>query len=164
MYTTSTEIFELLQTIQDSGEERQLVVRTKTLFKLLKKDKNGNKNPYGDIWRVATSKITVGKPYTDVVNEVRATEHKPVDFEAQPRRWGIGDGIFVIKGDDRYLRAIFDSSIESCLVNEDGKPIKYQDIVQFISTANTQPKSQGIDEVVQYRNYKLSSIVGAELA
>lgn len=148
----------VIDTLQSIKNETVAIITTKTVMKLLKKDKEGNKNELGTIYRIAKSNVTFGKAYTEAVNEQRIAEKKADDFVAEERKWGERDGIFLTKGDAQYVTAILNSSLGSSYVKEDGTPIEHDAFKQFISTAASSSNNQGLEQAVLVRTYKLESI------
>ncbi len=156
-HTTSTNIIEFLESITDATPA---TLRTKTRVKLLKKDKDGNKNTLGDVWRIKDTKVTLGKTYAVAVNERRAAEHKATDFVPQDRKWGVRDGVFIKRGDELYVQAIVDDdSRVATYVVDDGTQIEQEVFAPFVSAASSQTSLQGVEEVVRTRTYKLESIL-----
>ena len=72
-----------LTLLQAITEETKLNLVTKTEVKLLKKDKEGNKNELPKIYKIANQIVLVNKSYAKAVNEQRERENKVADFVAE---------------------------------------------------------------------------------
>lgn len=152
----------IINLLQSLKTEQQLQIKTKTAVKLLKKDKEGNKNLLPNIYKIATSVVVVNKSYEKAVNEIRQQEEKSVDFVAEGRVWGEAKGALIENNGAVYLNAILVDTIGSEYFTENGDPISINEFQQFFSTAKSVSR-QGTDEEVKVRNYKIESILDVQL-
>ena len=72
-----------LNLLQNITNETKLYLVTKTEVKLMKKDKDGNKNELPKIYKIANQIVLVNKSYEKSVNEQREKEGKTADFVAE---------------------------------------------------------------------------------
>lgn len=152
-----------LSLLQAITEESTLNLLTKTEVKLLKKDKDGNKNLLPKIFKIATQKVVVNKSYEKAVNEQREKEGKSVDFVAEAAGWGgeAKGATFEYNG-AHYLKAILLESIGSTYQTEHGDAISVDEFKQFFSTAKS-PSRQQVEEEVKVRKFKVESILSFEI-
>lgn len=137
-----------------------------TEVKMNKKDVATKKieNPYLGARKIVEMVVTLAPQYEAAVNEVRAEEGKPTDFEAGARKWGdnLGNGI-VQKGDKLYVSFIADS-VESTTYFLDGEEISKDLLKDFIPVKKVDPtKGQGVENVVQFRTVALENIAFLEV-
>ncbi len=150
----------LLQTIT---EETNLNLRTKTEVKLLKKDKEGNKNTLPKIYKISNQKVVVNKSYTEAVNEQRDIEGKATDFVAEAVKFdGVATGCTFEYNGQHYVKAILLETIGSTYQTENGDAINIDQFKQFFSTAKSSSRQQ-LDEEVKVRKYKIDSILAFEI-
>ncbi len=149
---------QILNTLKSIKSETNLSLVTKTVVKLLKKDKEGNKNEFGVIYKIAKSDVVVGKDYQQSVNDQRIVEGKVDDFIASERKWGDNEGIFVTKGDQLYLNTILIGTKTIQYVNENGVVVDKNQFKQFVSTPTSASRQQ-LDDEIKVRTFKIDSIV-----
>lgn len=131
-----------------------------TLKTEVKLKKTGN--PFGKIFKIQVIKANLNENYAEVVNNVREFEGKAADFVAQERSWGKKiNGAFIEKEDGSlYLSAIEVEKVgDVSYVDSDGKSVDKKDFEQFMPAVSGN-KSQGTDIKVNYRTYKMSSVIG----
>lgn len=153
---------DLVQFLIDNPREMVAVVTATTNVKLNKKDASRTiANPFeGGVSKTQTFTITLNKDYQQAVNEQRTEEGKKADFEAQARKWGshVCKSI-VSKGDDLYLAGIVTGNVGApkyrCKTT--GREVNLNEISPFQGASSTN-KSQGVDEQVDVRTYKLDNI------
>lgn len=150
----------LLQTIT---EETNLNLLTKTEVKLLKKDKEGNKNTLPKIYKISNQKVVVNKSYTEAVNEQRDIEGKATDFVAEAVKFdGVATGCTFEYNGQHYVKAILLETIGSTYQTENGDAINIDQFKQFFSTAKSSSRQQ-LNEEVKVRKYKIDSILAFEI-
>lgn len=152
-----------LTLLQSITEETTLNLLTKTEVKLLKKDKEGNKNGLPKIFKIATQKVVVNKSYEKAVNEQREKEGKPVDFVAEAATFSgdVKGATFEYNG-QHYINAILIETIGSCYQTENGDAIDLDQFKQFFSTAKSSSRQQVEDEI-KVRKFKVDSILAFEI-
>ena len=131
---------------------------TKTKVKLNKKDKAGNKNELPELFKVSYQEVILGADYETAVNEALQQECKEADFKAGSRTWGERDGNFVIKGDSTYLSCILVKNVSKHFEDADGEHYEEDSFKQFYP-AKKESNGQGLDNAVQYRNYKMENVI-----
>lgn len=152
-------ITRILSEINNSGIPTTVILCVETEQKLLKKDNEGNKNELGPIYKRATVVVELNASYQDAVNNQRAAEYKPSNFVAEQRKWGEADGTMVVNKDEMYLNTLLKETVGTpTYFNIHGIQIDEGEFKRFRSTAK-RPSNQGLDNPIQVRTYKLSSIV-----
>lgn len=153
---------DLVQFLIDNPREISAVVTATTDVKLNKKDASRTiANPFdGGVSKTQTFTISLNKDYQQAVNEQRTEEGKKADFEAQARKWGshVCKSI-VTKGDDLYLAGIVTGNVGApkYRCKNTGREVNLEEISPFRG-ASSSNKSQGVDEHVDIRTYKLVNI------
>ena len=148
-----------LTLLQAITEETKLNLVTKTEVKLLKKDKEGNKNELPKIYKIANQIVIVNKSYAKAVNEQRERENKAVDFVAEAVKFsGPQTGCVFEYQNNYYVNAILLETIGSTYVTENLEPIELDQFKQFFSTAKTTSRQQ-VDQEIKVRKFKVDSIV-----
>lgn len=145
-----------------TNKETFLKIVTKTPVKLLKKDKEGNKNDLPEIFKEQTQQVVINRPYEKAVNAALQVEGKESDFESQGRNWGISAGAIVEHANGtRYLSYILIDSGSSKYFDDTGKEYAKADFERFVSTAK-KTSSQGLDDEVKARTVKFDNIVSVQ--
>lgn len=148
-----------LTLLQAITEETKLNLVTKTEVKLLKKDKEGNKNELPKIYKIANQIVIVNKSYVKAVNEQRERENKAADFVAEAVKFsGPQTGCVFEYQNNHYVNAILLETIGSTYVTENLEPIELDQFKQFFSTAKTTSRQQ-VDEEIKVRKFKVDSII-----
>ncbi len=153
----------IFDTLKDTTAEVKLALTTRTLTKLLKKDKEGNKNELGDIYKVAEVVVVINKRYQTAVNEQRTNEGKPADFVTSERKWGVSVGPFVTKGDNTYLNAILLDQLSSKYIDSNNNEVAISVVAPFMGSRTSGSGSQQLDEAVKVRAYNIDNIVAFKL-
>lgn len=153
-----------LDLLQNITEESTLNLLTKTEVKLLKKDKEGNKNTLPKIFKCSVQKVLVNKNYSEAVNEQREKEGKAADFVAEAVKFdGVAKGCTFEYNGQHYVKAILLENIgESYFETEHGDAIGLDSFKQFMSTAKSSSRQQ-VDEEVKVRKFKIESILNFEI-
>jgi hypothetical protein len=143
-------------------KETFLKLVTRTPVKLLKKDKEGNKNDLPEIFKEQTQQVVINRPYEKAVNAALAAEGKTASFETQGRNWGIGAGaILEHENGTRYLQYILIDSGDVRYTDDEGKAYTKDDFQRFMSTAK-KSSSQGLDEEIKVRSVKFDNILSVQ--
>lgn len=103
--------------------------------------------------------------YENMVNKRLAAEGKPADFQVSPRKWGhrVKDVPMVEHNGELYLEAVF---IKAGAVHYllDGQPVAESDIIGLPVKKEYEDQQGGVDNKVQLRTFKLSSIKALRIA
>ncbi len=152
-----------LNLLQNITNETKLNLVTKTEVKLLKKDKDGNKNELPKIYKIANQIVLVNKSYEKSVNEQREKEGKAADFVAEAVKFsGPQTGCVFEYQNNYYVNAILLETIGSTYVTENLEPIELDQFKQFFSTAKSTSRQQ-VEEEIKVRKFKVDSIISFEI-
>ena len=149
-----------IETLAQISTETMLTIAIRTPVKLLKKDKEGNKNELLPIFKTQSQRVVINKAYEAAVNEQRTTESKEANFESNGRSWGEQTNAIVTKEDGtQYLSYILLENISTPVyAYENGDAVEKEVFEKFMSQSKPST-SQGVDKVVQARTVKLENIV-----
>jgi hypothetical protein len=137
-----------------------------TVPDLRRSDNDANPNPFiGNIVKVSGVKATLNFFYENSVNNQRAREDMPMDFEAMPRKWGTR----LFTADNRltplvehkgqfYLEVKVEESLGHHYETLDGHQIPTEQVERFLKPSY--PSRQGVRKTVILRDYKLQNIIG----
>ena len=151
-----------LEQLKNITEESTLLIVTKTLVKLNKKDKEGNKNELGEIFKTCQHKVVVNRSYQAAVNEALKAEGKEANFVAQERNWkeSSQSGCVIEKNGENYLSCIVLSSGVPVYTNSEDEVITKEVFQAFMPTKKPSSNNGGVDA----RTFKFSSIISVESA
>lgn len=155
----------LVTYFQANTAKTRLTMVTKTAVKMNKKDvaTKSVANPFKEIFKIQTVVVDVNADYEDKVNDQRVAEGEMPDFEKQNMVWGshVGHSAIIENNGQLYLQTIEVSKLGDVqYIDGNGKVIEYSAIKPFIPNY-TKPVSQGLDNEVKVRSFKLTSIVEA---
>lgn len=154
----------LVTYFQANQAKTRLTLVTKTVVKMNKKDvaTKSVANPFSVVFKLQTVVVDVNADYEDKVNDQRVAEGDMPDFEKQAI-WGshVGNSAIVENHGQLYLQTIEVAKLgQSEYIDVNGNVVDYDLIKPFIP-AYTKPVSQGLDNEVKVRTFKLSSIIEA---
>lgn len=163
--TTEDTIMNLVTYFQENQAKTRLTMVTKTAVKMNKKDvaTKSVANPFKEIFKIQTVVVDVNADYEDKVNDQRVAEGEMPDFEKQNMVWGshVGNSAIIENNGQLYLQTIEVSKLGDVqYIDGNGNVIEYSAIKPFIPNYN-KPVSQGLDNEVKVRSFKLTSIVEA---
>jgi hypothetical protein len=163
--TTEDTIMKLVTYFQANQAKTRLTMVTKTTVKMNKKDvaTKSVANPFKEIFKIQAVVVDVNADYEDKVNDQRVAEGEMPDFEKQNMVWGshVGNSAIIENNGQLYLQTIEVSKLGDVqYIDGNGKVIEYSAIKPFIPNY-TKPVSQGLDNEVKVRSFKLTSIVEA---
>ena len=140
-------------------DEVELLIKIRTTVKLLKKDKEGNKNDLPPILKYQIQRVLLNKNYSDMINEVREMEGVKADFKSEGRKWGTTDGAIVTHEDGtEYLSYILLGSVGKPTYKfDDGSDVDFSVFEKFMPAKKVVDK--GPDDLVSPRTVKVSNIV-----
>lgn len=149
-----------IEQLKQIANETELTIAIRTPVKLLKKDKEGNKNELSPIFKTQEQKVVINKAYEKAVNEQRAVEEKETDFASTGRNWGTQTNAIIEKEDGtEYLSYILiENTTKPSYAYESGEAVDKKVFEKFMSQSKPS-SSQGVEKVVQARTVKLENIV-----
>lgn len=137
-------------------------MKTKTEVTMRKKDVATKTivNPFGVVYKLQEIEVEINRDYEDTVNDNRVMEDKKANFEAQGLPWGTAiNNVVILKDGKPYIKTIEVGKIGTATYFDDkGNIVKYSDLLPFLPTFTPNNK-QGLEDVVQVRTFKLSSIL-----
>jgi len=145
--------------------DTKAILQTKTAVKMNKKDVDTKNipNPYTEVFKINTIKVTMNADYQYRVNEQRIKEGNTANFEAKSLGYGqmIGNALLENNG-QLYIKCIEENRIGVPIyVDAANNVIEYDELKPFIPTRKS--NSQGLDEEIKVRNFKVDSVIGFEL-
>jgi hypothetical protein len=153
MQITKEKLIELL-----SGGSKIVTLYTETEPKLKKA------NPYVGVVKRSKVNGVVGFIYQNSVNNQRGREGKESNFEAEPRKWGVrinGTPIVEHKG-KKYLEVKVERYLDSEYYH--GKTKLNVDDIKPYMYAKKKPANQGLEKVVQVRDFNIDNIKSVKYA
>ncbi len=155
---------EMIEFLKKNEKEMIAHITTRTEVKMNKKDVETKKiaNPFKVVYKTQKIKVKVNFDYHSEVNEQRGNENKKQDFEAQERKWGTHIAKSIIeKGPQLYLSVIEIEKVGDSMYRQGDEEVKYEDLKTFIP--EYKPSSQGVENEVKFRNYKLENVIEFEV-
>lgn len=153
---------ELINFLTSYKSAKTATVVSKTELRMNKKDvaTKQTPNPYPIAYKVSLFEADVNFDYTDKVNDARLLEGKEQSFEAQEAKWGDYVSKSLTKKDDQYYMKLVPtkSLTKTSYEDADGKALNYDDLKPFVPVKK-EYTGQGLDNAVQFRAFKLDSII-----
>lgn len=117
-------------------------------------------NTLGPVRKVSRVNVCIGFQYSNSVKRQQAREGREVEFEAQPRKWGmrIPGTVLVCHNGTLYLETKVERTLGHRYIDANGTEIPEEKVAPFLPARSA--SRQEVDREVIVRDYKLSSIVG----
>ena len=149
-----------IESLKEIAAETFLSVTLNTEVKLNKKDKEGNKNEIGKVFKTTTQKVVINRSYQAEVNKQLESEGKEANFVAQERNWKETErtNAVIEKNGELYLSCIVLESSKPVYSNEAGEVIEKSVFEAFLPAS----KPSQVHSVA-VRTFKASSIVSFEI-
>lgn len=155
-----------IRLLEECPEDTPIVVTTLTT----PNDMIKTGNPYRDCLVARRRLVRVNLDYEEAVNDRRARERLPRDFEAAEREWGQVRPPFVLHsrrvGDDYewklYLAMIVEKTLGEAYVEPDLTPIPKGRIRPFLRKRPV-PAQQGLRQPIERRDYTFENILAIRL-
>lgn len=139
---------------------------TKTALAMNKKDVATKTipNPFTEVFKVSCIEVTLNANYEARMNEQLIKEGKAPEFKAQELPYGkmVGNALLENK-EQLYLKCIEERRVgKSTYVDAQDNVIQYEDLKPFIPVSKPSATAV-VENAIQVRNFKLSSISGFEV-
>lgn len=159
--TTKADLINFLTSYKSA---KTATVVSKTELKMNKKDiaTKQTPNPYPIAYKVSLFEADINFDYEDRVNDARLVEGKEQSFEAGEAKWGQYVSKSLTKKDDQYYMKLVPtkSLTKTTYEDADGKALDYDSLKPFVPVRKESAStSQGLDNAVQFRAFKLDSII-----
>ncbi len=122
-------------------------------------------NPYGKVLKKTRLLANIGFHYSNSLNSQAKREGKEIEFDIQPRRWGIrlpNCALVEHKG-NHYLECKVEKTFEVNYFLENGAPIEKSAIEAFLPKKRESSTQDELDKKVILRDVKLENILSMRL-
>jgi hypothetical protein len=145
---------EAARVLQNLDEKKEIFITTLSEAREVRRC-----NPYGPMLVARRRQVLLNFDYEEEVNEQRAREHKPRDFEAVGRTWG-GDVAppFMISNDKVYLMTGLIKDLGKEYYTTRLRRVLLEDLHQFISHRK-EATHQGLHKEFRRRDYLFENIL-----
>ena len=122
-------------------------------------------NPYGKVLKKTRMLANIGFHYSNSLDNQAKREGKEIDFQVQPRRWGVrlpSCPLVEYQG-NHYLEAKVEKTFEVNYFLENGAPIEKELIEPFFPKRAESSTQKELDKKVILRDIKLESILSMRI-
>jgi hypothetical protein len=122
--------------------------------------KTDNPFPQKIVLKESQLLVNVGFQYSNSLDNQAKREHKEIDFQIQPRKWGTrikGTSLVEHKG-NYYLETKVEKVYSTRYVDIDGNELNKEDVLPFLPKKRESSTQDELEKKIYLRDFKLSSI------
>jgi hypothetical protein len=122
-------------------------------------------NPYGKVLKKTRLLANIGFHYSNSLENQAKRENKNIDFQVQPRRWGIRlpKSALVEHNGNHYLECKVEKTFEVNYFLENGAPIEKSAIEEFLPKKRESSTQEELTKKVILRDVKLENILSMRI-
>jgi len=122
-------------------------------------------NPYGKVLKKTRLLANIGFHYSNSLENQAKRENKNIDFQVQPRRWGIRlpKSALVEYNGNYYLECKVEKTFEVNYFLENGAPIEKSAIEEFLPKKRESSTQEELTKKVILRDVKLENILSMRI-